>query len=131
MHMKEELAEEKLLVKSYGDGGFRVASERIEGAIIISALFANKINLSSIVDLNVTDLCEMIEASSSADNKEAYEVILFGGGENMSQLPSECVNWLRENNIGFDLMNTGAAARTYNVLQSENRRVAAILIPVA
>jgi uncharacterized protein len=31
--------------------------------------------------------------------------------------------------IGFEVMNTGAACRTFNVLVSEQRRVVALLIP--
>ncbi len=33
--------------------------------------------------------------------------------------------------VGLDVMQTGAAARTYNILVAENRKVAAALIAVA
>jgi uncharacterized protein len=33
-------------------------------------------------------------------------------------------------NIGFEVMTTDAACRTFNVLVSESRNVAAMLIPV-
>ena len=128
MYIKEELAEEKLLVQSYGDGGFRVAGERIEGAIIIAAKFANKINLKSLEELSQKNLQELLSACTVKTEK--VEILLFGGGEHMSQLPIDCAKWLRQENIAFDLMNTGAAARTYNVLLSENRAVAAIMMPI-
>ena len=38
---------------------------------------------------------------------------------------------LKEAGIGLDVMQTGAAARTYNILMAENRKVAAALIAVA
>jgi uncharacterized protein len=37
---------------------------------------------------------------------------------------------LRERGIMSDLMDTGAACRTYNVLMAEDRRVAAAVLPV-
>jgi len=37
---------------------------------------------------------------------------------------------LREAGIRLELMQTGAAARTYNILVGENRKVAAALIAV-
>ncbi len=128
MHMKEELADEKLIVQSYGDGGFRVAGKRIEGAMLITAHFADKINITSLSELSIESIKEML-AVCSPDTGQ-LEVVLFGGGEKMNQLPPECSNWLTRENIAFDLMNTGGAARTYNVLQSENRKVAAIMLPV-
>ena len=39
--------------------------------------------------------------------------------------------WLKEAGIGLDVMQTGAAARTYNILVAENRKVAAALVAVA
>ena len=38
--------------------------------------------------------------------------------------------WLKDAGIGLDVMQTGAAARTYNILVAENRKVAAALIAV-
>ena len=46
----------------------------------------------------------------------------------MAPLPGKIRESLREAGIGADAMDTGAACRTYNVLVSENRRVAAALI---
>ena len=129
MDMREELAEEKLLVQSYGDGGFRVGGTRIEGAMLISANLADNLKLNSIADLNAQHLQEIIDTLGS--KKEIVEVILFGCGENIQALPAQCTKWLVNNNIAYDMMDTGAAARTYNVLQSENRRAVAILLPVS
>ena len=39
--------------------------------------------------------------------------------------------WLKDFGVGLDVMQTGAAARTYNILVAENRKVAAALIAVA
>ena len=45
---------------------------------------------------------------------------------------TEPVRWrLREAGIRHDVMQTAAAARTYNILLAENRQVAAALVAVA
>ena len=53
------------------------------------------------------------------------EVILIGTGKNQ-QFPSPDI-WkaLVQHGVGFEVMTTAAACRTYNVLLSEARRVAA------
>ena len=48
----------------------------------------------------------------------------------MALLPSKLQTGLRAMGFGIDVMDTGAACRTYNVLIGEERRVAAALLPV-
>ncbi len=45
-------------------------------------------------------------------------------------MPEALRRFLKEAGIGLDVMQTGAAARTYNILMAENRKVAAALIAV-
>ncbi len=59
------------------------------------------------------------------------DVVLIGAGTVPLPMP-ETLRWLfRERHIAVDVMTTNAAASTYNVLLSENRRVAAALVAVA
>ena len=48
----------------------------------------------------------------------------------MQLVPSAFKAMLEAAGIGYDSMDTGAAARTYNVLLIEGRQVAALLLPV-
>lgn len=48
----------------------------------------------------------------------------------MQLVPADIRMALKESGITVEPMDTGAACRTYNVLLSEDRRVAAALIPV-
>ena len=48
----------------------------------------------------------------------------------MALLPSKLQAALRAMGFGIDVMETGAACRTYNVLVGEERRVAAALLPL-
>jgi uncharacterized protein len=62
--------------------------------------------------------------------KNNFDVLLVGSGVGLIR-PSVFVrDALNEQAINWDVMDTGAAARTYNVLLSEGRRVAAALIAV-
>jgi len=56
------------------------------------------------------------------------EIVLLGTGTRQEFPAREIYAALLARGIGFEVMDTGAACRTYNVLVSEDRRVAAGLI---
>ncbi|THF91897.1 MAG: hypothetical protein E8G75_05220, partial [Sulfitobacter sp. SK025] len=51
-------------------------------------------------------------------------------GADTAHIPAEMRSALEEAGIGVDVMSSPAAARTYNVLLSEGRRIALAMIPV-
>ncbi len=53
------------------------------------------------------------------------EIILLGTGTRQQFPPQEIHAAILLRGIGFEVMDTGAACRTFNVLVGENRRVAA------
>ena len=55
------------------------------------------------------------------------DVILLGTGPRLQFAPREVVFSFAKRGIGFEVMDTAAAARTFNVLANEGRRVAAVL----
>lgn len=57
------------------------------------------------------------------------QVVLLGTGEKMRPLKPELFASLAKQNIGIEVMTTPAACRTYTILMSEGRNVAAILFP--
>jgi uncharacterized protein len=60
----------------------------------------------------------------------AIEVCLIGCGARPTPMVADLRDAFRASHIGLDLMETGAACRTYNVLAMEGRRVAAALLPL-
>jgi uncharacterized protein len=56
------------------------------------------------------------------------EVILLGTGKNQIFPPPMLQVELGRNGVGFEVMNTAAACRTFNILAGEGRKVAAALI---
>lgn len=60
---------------------------------------------------------------------DAPEVVLIGTGLKQHLLPSHVTQALLSVGIGVEVMSTQAAARTYNILMSEGRRVVVALLP--
>jgi len=58
----------------------------------------------------------------------AAEIVLIGTGSKLRFPPPDALRPLRDAHIGFEVMDTAAACRTYNVLLSEGRQVAALLL---
>ncbi len=58
------------------------------------------------------------------------EIILLGTGAMLEFPDRKIMSNMLEHGIGFEVMDTGAACRTYNILVQEDRAVvAALLIP--
>lgn len=51
------------------------------------------------------------------------EIILFGTGQNLHFPAQDCLSVLQQNNLGYEIMDTAAACRTFNVLVAEGRDV--------
>lgn len=57
------------------------------------------------------------------------EVILLGTGEQQRFPGREVMQAALQKGVGIEVMDTSSACRTFNVLQSEGRRVVAALLP--
>ena len=51
------------------------------------------------------------------------EVVLIGTGQYLRFPPQECLSVLQQQNLGYEVMDTAAACRTFNVLAAEGRDV--------
>ncbi len=112
------------IVESYGPGGFRISGVRHEGALLVTPEATTTIEAVSVADLTISNLALLIAPNAN------IELLLLGGGSAM-QIPAvQLRDDLRSNGIALEPMDTGAACRTYNVLVGENRRVAAVLLPI-
>ncbi len=59
------------------------------------------------------------------------EIVLLGTGSSQRFPHPRLTRALIDKRIGLEVMDTGAACRTYNILVSEGRNVAAALLPAA
>ena len=63
-----------------------------------------------------------------AERPGSIEFLVIGSGAQLALAPKSLRAVLREAGLRFEAMATGPALRVYNVMQSEDRRVAAVLI---
>jgi uncharacterized protein len=77
---------------------------------------------------NVKDLRAITIADLEDTLAHQPEIILFGTGWRNCLPPRELVFALARRGIGLETMDTPAACRTFNILVSEERNVAAVLI---
>ena len=122
--LTEDNGEGLLLVEGYGGGGFKLQGRKFKGSILVTADGVYPVHATDVASLNAEDVSRLLEA----DDKP--EMLLIGTGSKMALVPSEFRTLLEGAGIGSDMMDTGAAARTFNVLRIEGRRVAALLLSV-
>lgn len=58
------------------------------------------------------------------------EIVLLGTGQRLRFPSPALLAVLMRERIGYEVMDTGAACRTYNILMAEGRRVAAALLMI-
>ncbi len=75
-------------------------------------------------DISIDSLQLIVKAEPSV------EILLIGCGPNFLLPPKVLREQLRKYGVCLEWMDTGAACRTFNVLLTEERRVAAALIAV-
>ncbi|MFY0619202.1 Mth938-like domain-containing protein [Shimia sp.] len=117
MQMTEVTYSDAIPIDSYGPGFFRIAGEVIEGGAIVHAKGARSWNGYEDVDA-VLSL------------KDQVDFILMGTGAAMAPVDATFRAALDAAGVGVEQMASSSACRTYNVLVSEGRRVAAVMLPV-
>lgn len=113
------------LIDAYGGGGFRFADLSHRGSLLClpSGMWAWP--YASARDLDEAAFARVLAEA------DAIDTLLFGAGPDIAQPPMAVRAALKERGIVVEPMATGAAARTWNILIGERRRVAAALLAVA
>ena len=112
------------LIDAFGDGGFRFAEMSHRGSILATPGGVRIWPVTRFAELTLESLKPVF------DEAEAIDFLILGIGNEIAFLPPSLRDPLREVGITVEAMATPAAARTYNVLVGEERRVAAALIAV-
>jgi uncharacterized protein len=111
-------------IDAWGGGGFRVAGDWRPGSLLVLDDQPRDWPVKALADLKPEDFAEVLAAGA------AVEFILLGTGLVNALPPRPVRDALKAAGVGLEFMSTEAAARTYNVLASEGRRMAAALIAV-
>jgi len=106
-----------LAIEGYGPGFFRVGRHVMRGACLVTPW-----NAGPWGGLDDWD------APLSLQGK--IDVLIVGTGAEIAHLPADFRAAFEGVGIGVEAMNSPAAARTYNVLLGEGRRIAVCLLPV-
>jgi len=112
------------LIDQYGRGGFRFAGMSHRGSILLLPSGVSAWPPTSGRDLTPAHFDPVFE------EEVRVEFLIVGTGLEFVVLDDATRRRFREAAISLDVMQTGPAARTYNVLLAENRRVGAALIAV-
>ena len=112
-------------IDAYGEGGFRLSGARHDGSLLILADVARVWVVSSLSDLTLAAFEPVLSAG-----RAEVEFVLLGTGARNALPPRDVRDGLHAAGIGLGFMDTPAAARMYNVLTAEGRRLAAALIAV-
>ena len=114
------------VINSYGDGVFRVSGDIYEGALLISPKHACAWHPTP-ADHSAFTLQDFAFVADLTD----AEIILIGTGGKLIFIPPALRQQVKHHyGCAIDVMDTGAACRTYNIMMAEGRRVAAALLPV-
>ncbi len=114
------------VIEAYGQGGFRFAGMSHVGSILATPKGVSAVAAASVGELGDDDLARLF--AELAAEPGVVEYVVIGTGETMRPAPAPLAAELRARGIGFEAMATGPAARVYNVMIDEGRRVAALLI---
>lgn len=115
---------DRQVIDGYAPGRFCVASVWRDGGVIVLPDRTLEWPETEFTALTVESFRPVIAALPSV------ELLLLGSGARMQLMPKALRVNLREAGLVVEVMDSGAACRTYNVLLAEERRVAAALLPM-
>jgi uncharacterized protein len=121
MRFAQDVSSATNIIRAYGGGELRVNEHVYRGAVIMSASML-------LAEPDLTDLSGLIAIDVTRILALDPELVLLGTGARQSFPPVSFGAQFLRAGIGFEVMDTGAACRTFNVLVGEQRRVVAMLL---
>ena len=112
------------LIRNYSDGAFQINDDAIKGSVFLHPRQAKAWPAHTVDDITLDTILEHL-----GDVRPS--ILLLGLGEAPKTRLWDLHQALRAQNIGLEVMSTPAACRTWNVLLSEGRDVAAGLLAVS
>ncbi len=104
-------------IDGYGPGFFRVGGQVFEGSLCVSPT-------------SVAPWGGFEDTQTLMGFAGKIDVLFVGTGTEIAHIPRDLRQMLEAAGIGVEVMNSPSACRTYNVLLSEGRRIAAALLAV-
>ena len=115
---------EQVPIDAYGNGGFRFAGGSHKGSLIFLPSGVYGWEVTSMLNIDAEHCQQILKEAASAD------FVLMGTGEKQIFPSGELSRLFDEADLALEVMDTGAACRTYNLMMEEKRAVMAALIAV-
>lgn len=121
MDLIQQQAEQINLVSNVSELQVQFGESNYSESVIVTAdaIVAN-LSLNSVSALSKNHIDKLLESNP--------QVIIFGCGKQHVFPDTSLLSEIAQREIGFEVMVNQAAARTYNVMVAEGRKVACLLI---
>lgn len=117
MLLSEQLMTVPYQINAYEPGRLVVNGDVFSSSVLISTKILRSWRPQNVADITLSDFNDCVE--------DGYEVLLIGTGQTQYFLPPELLVTL---GVGYEIMDTLAACRTFNLLANEGRAVIAGLL---
>lgn len=121
MRFTLETNSEANLVRAYGPGEISVKDRIIKQSLILTAD-------ELVPDWGPREIGSMTRRDMERVLTLRPEIVVLGTGQSLVFPDKEIMAFVLGQGIGFEVMDTPAACRTYNILIHEDRRAAAALL---
>jgi len=124
MKLSLDYSTAKYAIHAYESGGITINTQRYTRNIVVSPdQLLDNWGPEQVGQMNEEHILQLIELTP--------EIILLGTGKSL-QFPHPALSALAlTRGIGFEVMDTGSACRTFNVLAAEDRNVVAALMIIS
>jgi uncharacterized protein len=112
------------VIRSYGPGHFLIGEREWRQPVLVTATATTAWNVARAEELSLANLDALRQAAPPA------ELLVLGCGLRAAFIAPALRAELKAAGLALEVVDTGSACRTYNVLLAEGRRVAAALIPL-
>ena len=113
-------------IEGYGRGGFLFGGMSHRGSLLLLPSGIRAWAVTQASEITLVTLQPLLDVPPGE-----LGLCLIGTGAEQVFLPAALARLLRERGLSFEVMSTGTATRTFNVLLDEGRKVSACLIAVA
>lgn len=125
MDITPNIPKNRNVINGYGANGFKINDTLYQDSIILTP--------SQIVQVKIATIEDFFEQNLKVIFNFEPEILLIGTGANHQIISAYLKNKIKLQYpmISIDEMSTGSACRTYNILMSEDRNVAAVLYQIS
>jgi uncharacterized protein len=121
MRFTQDLSSNVNVIRGYGRNELRINDKLFQQSVIVSSTTIQSAPaLTDVGDLNDAHVAYILGLKP--------EVVLLGTGQRQVFPNASVGARFLEAGVGFEVMDTGAACRTFNVLVGEQRQVVALLL---